>query len=375
MIQAKQELLQALEAVLAQMAPGAGVPSAFESPKVAAHGDLAITAAMPLARSLKKNPRELAQQLVEQLSAQPAATRWVQAFEIAGPGFVNLRLAPAAKQAIVARSAAGRRRVRPPAGPCAARAGGIRVRQPHRPLACGPCAPGRAGRLHLQPVRGAGPRGDARVLLQRCRRADRHAGAVHAMPAQGPEARRCRLARERLQRRLHRRHRCRLPRARHRQGRRPGVHGLWRRGQPGRHPPVRGGLPAPRAGPGPAGLRRALRPLLPRIRAVHQRPRRCHGEAPGRRRQDLREGRRAVAAQHRLRRRQGPRDAQVGRRLHLLRARRGLPHRQVRARLCQGHQRAGQRPPRHHRTRACRAAGRRTWAFRRVSRTTCCTRW
>ncbi len=101
MIQAKQELLQALEAVLAQMAPGAGVPSAFESPKVAAHGDLAITAAMPLARSLKKNPRELAQQLVEQLTAQPAATRWVQAFEIAGPGFVNLRLAPAAKQAIV----------------------------------------------------------------------------------------------------------------------------------------------------------------------------------------------------------------------------------------------------------------------------------
>jgi arginyl-tRNA synthetase len=101
MIQAKQELLQALEAVLAQMAPGAGVPSAFESPKLAAHGDLAITAAMPLARSLKKNPRELAQQLVEQLGAQPAAKRWVQAFEIAGPGFVNLRLASAAKQAIV----------------------------------------------------------------------------------------------------------------------------------------------------------------------------------------------------------------------------------------------------------------------------------
>jgi arginyl-tRNA synthetase len=102
MIQAKQELLQALEAVLAQMAPGAGVPSAFESPKAAAHGDLAITAAMPLARSLKKNPRELAQQLVEQMKAQPAAARWVQAFEIAGPGFVNLRLAPAAKQGVVA---------------------------------------------------------------------------------------------------------------------------------------------------------------------------------------------------------------------------------------------------------------------------------
>ena len=102
MIQAKQELLQALEAVLAQMAPGAGLSSAFESPKAAAHGDLAITAAMPLARALKKNPRELAQWLVEQLRLQPAVQRWVQELEIAGPGFVNLRLKPAAKQAVVA---------------------------------------------------------------------------------------------------------------------------------------------------------------------------------------------------------------------------------------------------------------------------------
>ena len=102
MIQAKQELLQALEAVLAQMAPGAGLSSAFESPKVAAHGDLAITAAMPLARTLKKNPRELAQALVAQLRDQPAVQRWVQDMEIAGPGFVNLRLKPTAKQAVVA---------------------------------------------------------------------------------------------------------------------------------------------------------------------------------------------------------------------------------------------------------------------------------
>ena len=102
MIQAKQELLQALSAVLAQMAPGAAPVSAFESPKVAAHGDLAITAAMPLARMLKKNPRELAQALVEGLQAQPAVQRWVQQLEIAGPGFVNLRLKPAARQSVVA---------------------------------------------------------------------------------------------------------------------------------------------------------------------------------------------------------------------------------------------------------------------------------
>ncbi len=102
MIQAKQELLQALQAVLAQMAPGAAVACAFESPKLAAHGDLAITAAMALARSQKKNPRELAGTLVEQLRAQAAVQRWVQDLDIAGPGFVNLRLKPAARQAVVA---------------------------------------------------------------------------------------------------------------------------------------------------------------------------------------------------------------------------------------------------------------------------------
>jgi arginyl-tRNA synthetase len=102
MIQAKQELLQALQGVLSQMAPGAAVACAFESPKAAAHGDLAITAAMPLARTLKQKPRELAEVLVQQLRSQPAVQRWVQDMEIAGPGFVNLRLKPAARQAVVA---------------------------------------------------------------------------------------------------------------------------------------------------------------------------------------------------------------------------------------------------------------------------------
>ncbi|MBS0595233.1 MAG: arginine--tRNA ligase [Proteobacteria bacterium] len=102
MIQARNELLQALEAVLARMAPGAAPPAAFESPKQAAHGDLAITAAMPLARSLKRNPRELGQQLADELQREAAFARWVDAVEIAGPGFVNLRLKAAAKQAVVA---------------------------------------------------------------------------------------------------------------------------------------------------------------------------------------------------------------------------------------------------------------------------------
>jgi arginyl-tRNA synthetase len=101
MIQAKQALLQALQATLDALAPDAALTAAFENPKQAAHGDLAVTAAMPLAKALKKSPRDLAAQLVEHLQAQPAVQRWVQALEIAGPGFVNLRLTANTKQAVV----------------------------------------------------------------------------------------------------------------------------------------------------------------------------------------------------------------------------------------------------------------------------------
>ena len=109
MIQAKQELLAALGTVLqglSQEALDSGLikaapAAAFENPKQAAHGDFACTAAMQLSKALKKNPRELAQTLIAQLQAQPAFERWVEALEIAGPGFINIRLKPAARQAVV----------------------------------------------------------------------------------------------------------------------------------------------------------------------------------------------------------------------------------------------------------------------------------
>ncbi len=102
MIQARLELLAALRQSVAEL--GVEPPAAldFESPRQAAHGDLAITAAMTLARTLRRNPRELAQALVEALQRQPAVGRWVEGVEIAGPGFVNLRLRAAARQAVVA---------------------------------------------------------------------------------------------------------------------------------------------------------------------------------------------------------------------------------------------------------------------------------
>jgi arginyl-tRNA synthetase len=63
MLLVKQELLAALANTLESFSPGAGAKGVFESPKVAAHGDFASTAAMQLAKSLGRKPRELAEEL------------------------------------------------------------------------------------------------------------------------------------------------------------------------------------------------------------------------------------------------------------------------------------------------------------------------
>ena len=63
MLSVKNELLATLATALDAISPGAGAKAAFESPKVAAHGDFACTAAMQLAKPLKLNPRALGEQL------------------------------------------------------------------------------------------------------------------------------------------------------------------------------------------------------------------------------------------------------------------------------------------------------------------------
>lgn len=101
MLLVKQELLAVLADELEKLSPGAGSKAAFESPKVAAHGDFASTAAMQLAKPLKLNPRQVAESLSATLRLTPAYMNWVDDIEVAGPGFINFRLKPAAKQATV----------------------------------------------------------------------------------------------------------------------------------------------------------------------------------------------------------------------------------------------------------------------------------
>ncbi|MCB8746135.1 arginine--tRNA ligase [Rhodoferax sp. U2-2l] len=101
MLTVKTDLLETLRLALEDLSPGAGARAAFESPKVAAHGDLATTAAMQLAKPLKLNPRQVAEKLCAALQATVPYQTWVDALDIAGPGFINIKLKPAAKQQVV----------------------------------------------------------------------------------------------------------------------------------------------------------------------------------------------------------------------------------------------------------------------------------
>ena len=101
----KSHIAGLFRGALASVAPDAtDTPVLLERPKQAEHGDLACNIAMQLAKKLKTNPRQLAERLIEALRAQPAfAEGYVSSVEIAGAGFINLRLSPKTKQAVVAR--------------------------------------------------------------------------------------------------------------------------------------------------------------------------------------------------------------------------------------------------------------------------------
>ncbi len=94
----------ALEALIKEALSSIGVedaPVTLERPKSPEHGDVACTTAMQLARQLKKNPREIAASLVEALKQNPKTESLVSSIEIAGPGFINLRIQQSAHHDVV----------------------------------------------------------------------------------------------------------------------------------------------------------------------------------------------------------------------------------------------------------------------------------
>jgi arginyl-tRNA synthetase len=94
----KTQLTALLQQALASVAPTAtDTPIQLERPRDPSHGDFATNLAMQLAKALKKNPREIAQQLVNELPP----SRLVTAAEVAGAGFINFRLDAGTKTDVV----------------------------------------------------------------------------------------------------------------------------------------------------------------------------------------------------------------------------------------------------------------------------------
>ncbi|BBE10372.1 arginyl-tRNA synthetase [Mycoavidus cysteinexigens] len=93
--------IDALKNLASSSAHEVDLPITLERPKVAAHGDVASNLALQLAKPWRMNPRQLAQQLADSVCAHPRASGLIESAEIAGPGFINLKLSAAAKQAVV----------------------------------------------------------------------------------------------------------------------------------------------------------------------------------------------------------------------------------------------------------------------------------
>lgn len=97
----QQQLISLIQAAVARCLPDAQAQVLLERPKVAAHGDVATNVAMQLAKPARRNPRDLAQAIVEALMVEPQGQALIDSAEIAGPGFINFRITPAARQAVI----------------------------------------------------------------------------------------------------------------------------------------------------------------------------------------------------------------------------------------------------------------------------------
>src|SRR3954468_9672487 len=93
-----------VQGALAGLARGGALPAevtsaefSVERPKRPEHGDLATNAALVIQKLAKKPPRDIAALLKTRLEAAPD----VRAVEIAGPGFLNVRLAEGPFHAIL----------------------------------------------------------------------------------------------------------------------------------------------------------------------------------------------------------------------------------------------------------------------------------
>ncbi len=94
----KQTLTELIQQAVAIIAPDqANATITLERPKQSQRGDYACNIAMQLAKALKRNPREVAKDLIGDLPPSP----YLEKADIAGPGFINFFLTANAKQQVV----------------------------------------------------------------------------------------------------------------------------------------------------------------------------------------------------------------------------------------------------------------------------------
>ena len=97
-VSVRAQLVELLQIAMANVIPQApGVNVVLERPKSVKHGDYACNVAMQLAKPMHRNPREIAQSIVDALPASPL----VRKAEVAGAGFINLFLDDGARQQVV----------------------------------------------------------------------------------------------------------------------------------------------------------------------------------------------------------------------------------------------------------------------------------
>ena len=317
---------------------------ALERPRDVAHGDWATTVALRSAKAAGMNPRAVAEIVTARMAGHPD----IAALEIAGPGFINIRLSPRALQRVLTEA-----RLQGPDFGRGDAGAGKRVQvefvsaNPVGPMHVGHGRWAALGDSMARVLAHAGWTRRARVLRQRRRRADGHLRQV-------------RLGE--------------VPRAVRRDGRpssptgtraptspRSRVRSSTRRAycwcdaapedrethfQEKAYVAVLEHLKHVLARHG----RRLRRVVLGAHAARVERRRADRGRARDRRaargRLHLRARGRDVVPLDRLRRRQGPRADQGRRRLHVLRGRHRVPQEQVRPRLRPRHQHLGRRPPR-----------------------------
>jgi arginyl-tRNA synthetase len=94
---AQEAIRGALEAVLAELG-AADEKVRLERPRDPSHGDLSTNVAMALAGRLKRNPREIAEDIAGRLDLAAAG---VEAVDVAGPGFLNFRLSSGAVASVL----------------------------------------------------------------------------------------------------------------------------------------------------------------------------------------------------------------------------------------------------------------------------------